>query len=88
MMEEKVSDEVLRELLRDCPMVGKLFKHYKTDGTYEVIARTIEEATQRPLVIYQNIVSGLTFARPLREWKEKCFVPERREWVERFQEVT
>lgn len=86
-MEVKVADDTLRERLSKCPKVGKLFKHYKTDGTYEVVATAIAEATQKPLVIYRNIVSGLTFARPLNEWNEKCFIPKRKEWVERFKEV-
>jgi hypothetical protein len=69
-MAGKISDEDLRCRLRDCPVPGSTWRHYKTGGLYRVVGRCILEANRQPLVVYQNVESAIEFARPLSEWVE------------------
>lgn len=86
-MSDKLGNDELTKRLKECPQAGKRFKHCKTGDVYTVFGCAISEATQKPLVLYVNPMHGVCFARPLAEWHEPCFVPERNEWVERFKEM-
>jgi hypothetical protein len=71
-----LSQDQLTELLDDAKQqveIGATYRHYKSaDMVYKVKDVVIEEATNRPCVIYQaNYGSKITFSRPLDVWLEK-----------------
>lgn len=77
------STKALDELLGECPPPG-LYAHYE-GGIYRVIGKAVLEAKLEPLVIYQCHLSGITWACPLREWRETVRVGD--EAVPRFAPV-
>lgn len=66
----KVDDAELSRRLQGCPGAGTRWRHYKTGALYFVQCATIDEATQKPLVVYCRWNSALLFSRPLAEWCE------------------
>jgi len=50
-------------------MPGETWRHYK-GGNYKIITLANHSETKEPLVIYQSISFGSTYARPLSMWDE------------------
>lgn len=48
---------------------GETWQHYK-GGNYKIITLANHTETKEPLVIYQSISFGSTYARPLSIWCE------------------
>ncbi len=49
------------------PEIGKTYQHYK-GGKYKVLTMATHSETGEPLVIYQSILFGSIYARPLSMW--------------------
>ena len=53
--------------MKKYPEIGQLYHHYK-GGKYRVLTLAKHTETQEDLVIYQSILFGTVYARPLTEW--------------------
>jgi len=51
------------------PLPGSLYKHYK-GGIYEVLTLATHTETNEPMVVYQSMLFGSIYARPLSEWNK------------------
>lgn len=51
------------------PAKGTMWRHCK-GGLYVVVCVALEERKLNPVVIYQAIEDGVTWTRPLAEWRE------------------
>lgn len=49
------------------PEIGKTYQHYK-GGKYKVLTMATHSETGEALVIYQSILFGSIYARPLSMW--------------------
>ena len=49
------------------PEIGKIYQHYK-GGKYKVLTLASHSETNEPLVIYQSLLFGSIYARPLYMW--------------------
>lgn len=60
---------ILSNLLRDTRKkveIGALYKHYKSEGLYRVVAVALDEETQTPCVVYQGLYGkGILWIRPM-----------------------
>ena len=54
---------------------ARTWRHTRTSGVYWVRTVVIEESTGQPLVIYTHVETGLTWARPAKEFLDGRFVP-------------
>jgi hypothetical protein len=54
------------------PQPGELYTHRK-GGIYVIICIATEEATQRPVVVYQSQQNGRHWTRPLEEFMDGRF---------------
>lgn len=52
---------------------GSLWKHYK-GGTYRIVTTCVDENSLEPLIIYQSIKYGTTWARSFKDWRENVSV--------------
>ena len=67
------TDELLA-LTPDEPAFGSRWRHRK-GGTYRVLCVALEEATKRPVVVYQADGTGLCWTRPHAEFTDGRFTP-------------
>lgn len=54
------------------PLPGQLYCHRK-GGLYVIVCIASEEATQRPVVVYQSRQDGRYWTRPLEEFTDGRF---------------
>lgn len=69
---EKTDEEVARlqtERTTTEPRIGSCWRHYK-GGEYQVILRSIDEATLQHLVHYRSVERGSVWTRTLANWNE------------------
>src|SRR4051794_29648926 len=77
--------EEARRLIRDeAPAPGTCWRHFK-GNEYAVLGAAVLEADLEPLVLYRPLGTDLTWARPLRVWRETVEVGGKR--VARFTQI-
>jgi hypothetical protein len=68
--------EQMNKILKDCPKIGEIYKHYKSEnGFYRIEGICCLEnsgETIEPMIIYRHISkpSPIAWARPLKEWND------------------
>lgn len=76
-MADKLESDLLIHLENAAKQVqvGARYKHYKTGGTYKVVAVGLYEETTEPCVVYKaEYGSEMTWIRPLGSWLDEVLV--------------
>lgn len=84
-------DETIKAALR-CVRVNGLYRHYKRAGLYRVLGVALGETDGKPVVIYREEATQVTWTRPLAEFVARvvhtrlfgCSDVEIKEVVDRF----
>lgn len=64
------------------PVINGVYIHYK-GGLYKVLSMATHSETNEPMVIYQSLLFGSVYVRPLSSWNEKVKIGSKR-FKERF----
>jgi hypothetical protein len=51
------------------PVINGVYKHYK-GGLYKVLSMATHSETNEPMVVYQSLLFGSIYVRPLSIWNE------------------
>ena len=72
MITKDTAQEKLKEILIK---PGDQFRHYKAEGTYEIVTLAVKEDTLEPLVVYRSLGhGGTTWVRTYENWSEEIEV--------------
>jgi hypothetical protein len=55
------------------PIAGDYYRHVKSGGNYTVICVALEEATEKPVVIYQSQQDHRIWSRPMEDFMDGRF---------------
>lgn len=58
------------------PKTGDAYIHRQSGGKYIVVCIALEEATEKPVVVYRGVETQTTWTRPLEEFMDGRFVSE------------
>lgn len=72
--------------MKETPNIKEIYRHYKTNGLYEILEIAQHTEIDQQLVIYKSLKNNSIWARPLEIFNESV-INDKGERVERFQKV-